>query len=54
MPRYHVVEYHTYTLTFEVEAANEEDAKALANAMSVDEADEEELGLEDTEVFELA
>jgi hypothetical protein len=54
MPRYHVVEYHTYTLTFDVEAPDEAAAKALANEMAADEADEEELGLDDTQVFELA
>jgi len=32
MPRYRVIEYHSYSLTFDVDADTPEAAKALANA----------------------
>ena len=53
MPRYRVIEYHSYSLTFEVTADNEEAAKALASDMATDEADEEELGTDDVTVEQI-
>jgi hypothetical protein len=53
MPLWRVTEYHTYTLTFEVEAATAEEAQDAVNLMATDEGKEEELGCEDVDVTRL-
>jgi len=50
MPRYRVIEYHSYALTFEVEADTEDEAKEIAENMSADEADEDEIGCDEVRV----
>ncbi len=50
MPRWRVQEIHSYSLTFEVEAATKEEAEALANEMGADEGNNEEIGCDEVEV----
>jgi hypothetical protein len=50
MPRWRVTEYHTYTLTFEVEAATAEAAQDAILLMTTEEGTEEELGCDDVRV----
>ena len=50
MPRYRVSEYHTYTVTFEVEAETADAAQDAVGAEGMDEGEEEELGCDDVEV----
>jgi hypothetical protein len=50
MPRYRVIEYHTYTVTFDVEAATADAAQDAVGAMTMDEGEEEELGCDDVDV----